>query len=176
MGYYVQSLALQRLLTEYLGLVWYIKDHRDEADDWLDPEKKPRHEAGEMLRAVFADDATASGKMLELRKTLHGFARQGPLAIASLYDDASPERFTIRLGPDFHEPSYRGSAYMLVVLTGLSLHAFMTWIERKTGQNDWSRGVADYCERVFSEVDRLNVEWGVPMSDDESTSADRPAP
>jgi hypothetical protein len=153
-GYYVQALALLRTATEHMGLIWYIRDHPDEADDWLDFSKPQPMKAGTVLNEVFKKDLIASGHLYEIRQLLHQFAHQDNLALGLIYEDESPG-FATRVGPCLDPRAFSNGSYFMVILSGLGLQAFGTWAGRLNNASAWNEAVEDYLQRIYAWNDRV---------------------
>lgn len=161
-GYYVQGLALLRTATDYLGLIWYIREHPDEAEDWLDFSKEQRKSAGKMLDEVFAKDKVASELFHDVRELLRHFAHQDTLALGLVYEEGAPSSFAARVGPHLDPRAFANSSYFMVVVTGLAVHAFREWIERLPAAASWNRAVEHYLERIAVWSDKVGEKTGVP--------------
>jgi len=153
-GYYVQSGALMRLLTEYLAVIWYLPSHQDEADKRNDVNKRPP-EAGALLKNVFADDQGTSDRFGSLRKdVLHRMAHQDSIGLRSILgESADPLTIVINSRGRFHPREFEYTARLL-----LPLHASVPLaIDRWRGDRDeaWRRDAIAYRSEVVKWID----EW-----------------
>lgn len=153
-GYGVQSLALARLVDDFLVLLWWIPNHRDQAEPWLDPKKK-RRSAGEMAKEVFAQDAETGARHKEIRESLHRFAHQDALAFTAIYQPDEGSGAGIQIGPWPDGGQLRGAAYYLLTFLALGAHT-MTEIVEAPG--DVRGRVAEYVRRVDEWRDRTDHE------------------
>lgn len=143
-GYGVQSLALARLADEFLVLLWWIPDHRDQAEAWLDPATK-RKSSGEMAKDVFRKDAETGERYKELHTSLHRFAHQDALAFTAIYEREEANRAGVHLGPVTQPGQLRAASFYL--LTFLALGA--DTLARIVGAGDaHAARVAAYMQRV----------------------------
>lgn len=116
-GYGVQSLALARLAHEFMVLLWWIPNHRDQAPAWLDA-MASRKTAGAMAQEVFSTDTETGARHRTLRESLHRFAHQDALAFTAIYKPG-PEGIGIQIGPNPDHGQLRGASVYL--LTWLAL-------------------------------------------------------
>lgn len=159
-GYYVQSRAMARLMTEYLAVVWYLPDHPEEAGKWNDRTKQPP-DAGTLLTKVFEEDDASNDSFHALRKHLHRFAHQDSVGILALYEQGdSPTDLSINARAQFVQTEFQEVARNLLLLHASIPAAMAQW----RGERDpaWAKKVTEYTERVAGLVDVYDAKVSVP--------------
>lgn len=155
-GYGVQSLALARLADEFLVLLWWIPNHRDQAPAWLDAESERRKTAGAMAKEVFAHDAEAGARHKELHEALHRFAHQDALAFTAIYGGTKDHTTTLQIGPLLEAGQLRGAA--VYILTFLALGAHTLSEIAPAADDGQTRRVREYVDRVDEWRERTDRE------------------
>lgn len=146
-GYGVQALALARLADEFLVLLWWMPNHRDQAPAWLDPKDTTRKTAGAMAKDVFASDPETGEHRRELHESLHRFAHQDALAFTAIYT-ADEKTAGIQIGPCPDPGQLRGAAFYLMTYLALGADTMAKVVEAPP----------DVAKRVTAYVDRVD-EW-----------------
>ncbi len=122
-GFEVQSLALARLVVEYLVLVWYARSGIGDPHVWLQTDNRPPS-TGEQLQALgrhAAELPELAPLAAESRKFLHRFAHQDPMAFAFAYRIENDRPSFFRAAGELDALSLRRAGEYLLPLTVVAL-------------------------------------------------------
>jgi hypothetical protein len=153
-GYYMQSGALMRLLTEYLAVVWYLPNHQEAAHKWNDISKRPP-EAGSLLKKVFESDPDTNDRFSSLRKDVfHRMAHQDSVGLRSIVGESDdPLTIVINSRGRFHPKEFEYTARLLLPLHASVPLAINLW--RGDQDHEWRDDALQYRADVVTWID----EW-----------------
>ena len=165
-GYGIQSLALARLANEFMILLWWIPNHRDQAPAWLDA-GATRKTAGAMAQEVFSTDESTGARHRNIRESLHRFAHQDALAFTAIYKPGT-DGIGIQIGPNPDHGQLRGaSVYLLTWLalgTDTLVRILSTPPEALVARSEQYVGIVqEWRERTDREEHARLVALGAPL-------------
>lgn len=153
-GYEIQSLALARLVTEYVVLSWYVRAGLGNPAVWLQTERRPPS-TGEQLRAL--EDAVRDGVdqlddaelVATMRRFLNRLAHQDPIAFAFAYRLEEDRPSFFRGGGKLDALSLRRGGEYLLPLMGVLLAS-------ADGAASLERAAFDRAADVWWELDEAS--------------------
>jgi hypothetical protein len=152
-GFYIQSQMLARLITEYLGVVWYMPKHPEEAAKWNADRKIPG--GGALLEKVFQNEASLGENFHQLRKYLHKYAHLDWTGLTDLILEVDESNtVAVAVGGVFHQPKFQAVARILLPLHASIPAAMEQW--HQGADAGWSEEVHRFVQRVANVVDEYD--------------------
>ncbi len=147
-GYYVEALAMGRLIRDYSVLATHVRKNPQEAAKWLTYADSPPARAGELWRQHLSRALEVEARAHRFSTLLNRFAHLDMLGLAMSQIALPNGGFLLRAGPTIEPHSFELTSGFLVQLTALPVDELGRLVLSRDGPRGYLSGVATYVERA----------------------------